>query len=217
VYYVGAKADQSASLQAELVMALFGGNPNDLNDLDVNGDGRIQTIILKGEQGHQDAEIRTSEVLLSFELADFDIDVLSVEVSNWNREQAYADTEDILREFGDSIELVLSNNDAMALGAITRMQESGYFRDANNDGVVDRHDESWIPVVGIDGIAEAVAEIESGSLYGTVTNDSESMAEAIIDLAVAVLLDSLDSLDSLDYTLEEERYIWIDYQPFTLE
>ena len=57
-YYVGADAKQSAELQAELIMDLFGNSEN-LNEFDLNQDNVIQTVILKGEQGHQDAEART--------------------------------------------------------------------------------------------------------------------------------------------------------------
>ena len=50
-YYVGAVASQSGIFQAEIIADLFGGNPNDLNELDLNDDNNIQVVILKGEQG----------------------------------------------------------------------------------------------------------------------------------------------------------------------
>ncbi len=88
-YYVGARAEQSGQMQARLVMDLFGNNPGELNQYDRNGDGKIQTIILKGEQGHQDAETRTSEVLYTFEKNGFAVETLALEVANWNRDEAY--------------------------------------------------------------------------------------------------------------------------------
>ena len=42
---------------------LYDGSPTDLSDLDKNDDNQIQMVILKGEQGHQDAEKRTSEII----------------------------------------------------------------------------------------------------------------------------------------------------------
>jgi methyl-galactoside transport system substrate-binding protein len=200
-YYVGARAEQSGQMQAELIMGLFGGDPNHLNGYDLNGDNRIQTVILKGEQGHQDAEIRTSEVVRSFKGAGFDQDILVTEVANWRRDEAYEKMDKILEQYGDEVEVILSNNDAMALGAIDRMLE----------GKV----EHWIPVVGIDGLEEAVAQIHAGYLYGTVLNDSRAQAEAIVDLAKAILLG--EDLSDLPFPLEDGKYIWIDYQSFTLE
>lgn len=207
-WYIGARAEQSARLQAELVMDLFGGDPTHLNDHDTNGDNAIQAIILKGEQGHQDAEIRTSEVVRSFADHGFVLDVLAVEVANWDRSQAFSRMDELLREHGEDLELVISNNDAMALGAISRMRQNGYFSEADRG-------ESWLPVVGIDGIDDAVEQIEDGYLYGTVKNDSLSMAEAIVELA-RIILDGRDPSE-LSFPIVDEKYIWIDYQPFVIE
>lgn len=214
-WYVGARAEQSGQMQADLVMELFGNDPKNLNEYDRNRDGRIQTIILKGEQGHQDAEIRTSEVVLSFRLKGFDLDILATEVANWDRDESYEKMGDIIKTFDSRIELVLSNNDAMALGAINRMRQNGMFTDSNGNGRVDRYDEGWIPVLGIDGIDQAVEQIKEGYLYGTVLNDSATMARAMMELGDAILFDK--SLNDLSFPIEEGKYIWIDYQVFTLE
>ncbi|MCG8481593.1 MAG: galactose ABC transporter substrate-binding protein [Spirochaetales bacterium] len=214
-YYVGARAEQSARLQAQLVIDLFGGDAAALNGHDKNGDGRIQTIILKGEQGHQDAEIRTSEVLRSFEERGFVLEVLTVHVADWDRTEAYDAMRDLLREHGAALELVISNNDAMALGAISRMRQDGYFADDNGNGRIDSGAERWLPVVGIDGIDGAVEQIEEGYLYGTVVNDSQRMAEAIAELA-EVIIAGRETTD-LSVPLTEGTYVWVDYRPFVFE
>lgn len=213
-WYVGARAAQSGQMQAELAMELFGSDPDNLNRYDRNGDGRIQTIILKGEQGHQDAEIRSSEVVRTFRNNGFVLDILITEVANWDRDEAYDKTGTLITHHGDAVELILSNNDAMALGAISRMRQMGFFKDSNENGRIDREDESWIPVLGIDGLEQAVQHIREGYLYGTVVNDSESMARAITALADAILHNR--DLSDLPFSLENGRYIWIDYKPLTL-
>ena len=214
-WYVGARAAQSGQMQAELAMELFGNNPMSLNRYDRNGDGQIQTIILKGEQGHQDAEIRTSEVVRTFRIHGFVLDILVTEVANWDRDEAYDKAGTLMAHHGDKVELILSNNDAMALGVISRMRQMHFFKDNNENGRIDREDESWIPVLGIDGLDQAVEQIRSGYLYGTVVNDSESMAEAMTALADAVLHDG--DLNALPYPLEDGKYIWIDYKALTIE
>ena len=211
-YYVGARAEQSGQMQARLVMDLFGGNPEALNRYDRNKDGTIQIVLLKGEQGHQDAEIRTREVLRSFESLGLPVVVLALEVANWNRDEAYEKMGRLLSSFQDQIELVVSNNDAMALGAISRMRQAGMFKDTNGNGRIDREDDIWIPVVGIDGLKEAEESIRDGYLYGTVKNDSLSMAKAMAELASALLDDK--KLSKLSFPLVDDKYIWIDYRPF---
>ena len=214
VYYVGAKAEQSAVLQAELVMELFGGNPIDLNGYDKNNDGKIQLIILKGQEGHQDAEIRTEVVVDELEAHGYSLEILKIKSADFRTSVAYEVVKDLLPLYRDQIEVIISNNDAMAIGAINALIEDGFFTDANADGIVDSKTENWLPVVGIDGIDEAFPLIENGYLYGTVLNDSESMAAAVIELANAIYNDN--DFSNLSFTLENGKYIWVDYNKYSL-
>ena len=211
-WYVGARAEQSGLLQADLAMDLFGDDPSNLGGQDRNGDNRIQTVILKGEQGHQDAEARTATVQAAFKNNGYVMDVLAVEVANWNRSEAYEKMRELLETLDEPPELILSNNDAMALGAISYMRQNGFFQDADGDGKVGRGDADWIPVLGIDGVPDAVAQINAGYLYGTVLNDAEAMARAIVNLAV-----QLKDPDYRAPSAASDRYIWVDYQAFFAE
>jgi methyl-galactoside transport system substrate-binding protein len=211
-YYVGARAEQSGQLQANLVMNLFGGDPAHLNRYDRNHDGVIQAIILKGEQGHQDAETRTSEVLRGFAKQKFKVEVLALEVANWSYDEAFRKMGRLLALYQSKVELVICNNDNMALGALARMRQAGMFRDTNHNGNIDRYDDGWIPVVGIDGLSVAETSIADGYLYGTVKNDSQSMASSMIELA-DVILGRTDS-SFLSVPLVNGKYLWIDYRPY---
>lgn len=213
VYYVGADAIESAQLQAQIVMELFGNNPKHLNEADQNKDGIIQAVILKGEQGHQDAEARTKYVIETLTIAGYTVEVLEVTIANFDQDQGQAAMDHLLALYGSDIEVVISNNDAMAMGAIISLTNNGYFQDTNNDGFIDRQTERWLPVVGIDGLDIALDKIDHGYLYGTVFNDSQNMAEAIIELA-DYLLNGKD-LSKMEYSLSDGRYIWISYQKIT--
>lgn len=214
VYYVGADAIQSATLQASLIMDIFGNSPS-LNQFDKNQDHIIQAVLLKGEQGHQDAEARTQYVVSSLLEAGYAIQILETDIDNWDRSIAKDSTLSWMKNYGDDIELIISNNDAMALGAIDALKETGYMDDVNQDGKIDNTVEPWLPVVGIDGLDEAVESIRSGYLYGTIVNDSKAMAEVIVELAEA--LQEGTSLDQLSLPITDGKYIWIDYQKLTLE
>lgn len=209
-FYVGARAEQSGRIQAELVTELFGGDPGKLNKYDKNGNNIIETVILKGEQGHQDAEIRTREVVRAFGEMGFALNILITEVANWKRDEAYDKMQPILEKFDGSIELVISNNDAMALGAISIMRQSGFFKDNNDNGKIDIDDETWLPVVGIDGLTEARDMIKQGYMYGTVLNDSHTQAKAIAELTDYILGGKTE--EEMEFPLENGKYIWIDYQ-----
>ena len=55
VYYVGAKAEESGTIQGQALAAYWTAHP----EADLNGDGIIQYVMITGEPGHQDAELRT--------------------------------------------------------------------------------------------------------------------------------------------------------------
>ncbi len=200
VYYVGTKGEQSAMMQADLIDNRFGNNPDSLNEYDQNGNGIIEAVILKGEQGHQDAEIRTTEVVRSLKEKGYKLDILVTEVANWSRNESYDKMKPILDTYKDRIELVISNNDSMAIGAIKAMRQAGMFT----------KDNLWIPVVGIDGLKESEDQIKNGYLYGTVLNDSKAQAKAIAELADCILNNR--SFNSMNFELIDYKYILVDYQ-----
>ena len=215
LFYIGADAAESAQLQASLVMDLFGNDPENLNMFDKNGDKVIQTVILKGEQGHQDAEARTKVVIESLEQAGYKLEVLDIVIANWDRNTAYGLTQSFMERNQDKLELIISNNDAMALGTIEKLKEMNVFLDTNQDGTIDREAEPWLPIVGIDGIAASLESIKQGYLYGTIVNDSDNMAKSIIELTDWILRKK--DLNDFPYPIVNEKYVWIHYQKLSLE
>jgi methyl-galactoside transport system substrate-binding protein len=162
-------------------------------------------VILKGEQGHQDAEERTKSVIEGLKGEGFKVEVLHTKVANWNETKAYRAMHEIMSEFGEDIELLISNNDAMAIGASKYLMDNGYFG-MEVDGVV-----TDIPfrIVGIDGLEEAKLLTKKGYMYGTIINDGKSMAEAIMQLSEYILE---NDEEKLQYELVDNKYILISYK-----
>ncbi len=212
-YYVGALADQSGRIQAEMAAELFPLEKENLGPYDKNKDNKIQLIIFKGEQGHQDAEIRTSTVIQTLKDMGYTLDIIATEPGNWSYLTAYELMGNLLDNNIKEIELILSNNDAMALGAIDQLKQEGYFLDSNNNGRIDKDDDTWIPIIGIDGIPEAVEHIKSGHLYGTVINDSVQQAEEIYKLTQYLLTESSEGIESQ----KRAQHTLVDYKMFRIE
>jgi methyl-galactoside transport system substrate-binding protein len=209
-YYVGADAIQSAQLQASLIMEMFGNNPQSLNQFDTNKDNIIQAVILKGQQGHQDAEQRTKYVVDSLLEEGYKVEVLEIAIANFDEQEGYQQMNRLVETFNDRIEVVISNNDAMALGAIRALVALEKIQDINNDGVIDPDNEPWIGVVGIDGLDRALAFLESNHLYGTIKNDSQEMVEIMLELTEWIIHEK--DLNEFPYTIENGQYVWVDYQ-----
>ena len=204
-FYVGSDPRESGIFQASMISTLFGGNPNNLNERDSNQDQVIQMVIFKGEQGHQDAELRTDYVQSTLIDMGFEIEVTHVIVANWNEIEAYHKALELFEDNYSSIEVIVSNNDAMALGIIRAMHE--YHEELLKQN--DEHQPYSIPIFGVDGIPRAIEMIDMGELNGTVINDASNQSSAIINLALAILS---NDLDSLEYDLVDNHYIWIPYK-----
>lgn len=179
LFYVGTDPTFEGKTQVKLLENIFGDPKSLSSTYDKNGDGKIQMVMIKGEIGHQDTERRSKAVLNQFAEDGYQVEVLTSTYCNWSKETAYNNFQDIVRDYGDKIELIVSNNDDMAIGAIDYLLEKGIF---SKD-----YDTQPIPVVGVDGIDVGLDYIRQGLLYGTVKNEGKQQAETIISIADVLL------------------------------
>ena len=168
LYYVGGDARQSGTMQGEIAAQVIRTD----HSVDRNADGKIQYVLLEGETGHQDAIIRTDSVVKTLQEQGITLEKLSYQFANWNRGQAENKMTQLIHHYGDEIELVLSNNDEMAMGAVAAYEASGYPKENR-------------PVIfGIDGLDSALDAIQNDLIQGTVYNDRAGQAEQISRLAM---------------------------------
>jgi len=130
----------------------------------------MQYIMLEGDKNNPEAIGRTKYSIHTIQEAGIKTEQLGLEICNWNRESAHIATTNFFSRFGDKIEVIIANNDEMAIGAIQALQEVNY-----NKGDKNR----TIPVVGVDATLEAQDYIRKGFMAGTVIQDANSMAKAM--------------------------------------
>lgn len=107
----------------------------------------------------------------------------------------------LIEQHQNKIELVLANNDDMALGAIDAYEKKNFT-------------ESTVPsFFGIDGTAVGLEAVSNGKLSGTVYNDKTGQAQAIVKLSEYLVLGK--SADDLEFT--KEKYIYTPYKKVTAE
>ena len=187
LYYVGADAKESAVLEAEIVADKYEKDPA---SLDKNGDGVISYVLLEGESNHQDSLIRTEWSVQTLKDRGVPIEKITGGIANWERSQASALMEQWLELYPDTIELVLSNNDDMALGAIDALDRAGGKK---------------ISVVGIDGTTQGQDAVQSGKMLGTVSSDKTGYATAIFTIAAAA---GMGETIPGEITLDKGKYYW---------
>ncbi|HEX3039490.1 MAG TPA: galactose ABC transporter substrate-binding protein [Caproiciproducens sp.] len=204
-WYVGAKAEQSGTLSGELIADYFKANKG----ADKNGDGTVQYVMLQGEPGHQDATLRTKYSVEAIEKAGFKTEKLAADTAMWDKVKATDLMKTFIASKGiDKIEAVLANNDDMALGAIEALKAAGY-----NKGDKTK----YIPVVGVDATAPALAAMADGSLLGTVLNDGENQGKATVNIAVAAAQGKEINKANVGYDVTDGKYVWIPYVKVTAE
>ena len=205
IWYVGAKAEESGTQSGQIIADYFKAHP----EADKNGDGKIQYIMIRGEQGHQDATLRTEYSTKAMKEAGFEIVELGSDTANWDKVQATDKMKGFISAVGiDNIEAVLANNDDMALGAIEALKAEGY-----NMG----DPKKYIPVVGVDATAPALEAMSKGEMLGTVLNDADNQGIAAVKIAYLAADDKPITDETLGYHVTDGKYVWIPYRPVTAE
>lgn len=188
VTYVGCDARQSGTMQGEIIADLG------LDVLDKNGNGKVDYIMIEGDPENIDAKYRTEFSVKALEDAGLEVNELDDQVGNWDQATAQQLVANSLSQYGDDIEVVFCNNDAMALGALQSIQAAG--RTVGED----------IFLVGVDALTEALDCVSEGTMTGTVFNDHISQSHSAADAAANYLTGA-----------GNEHYIGCDYVKVTAD
>ena len=186
VTYVGCDARQSGTFQGEMIAELG------MDKLDMNGNGKVDYIMVEGDPENVDAQYRTEFSIKALEEAGLTVNCLTDQVGNWQQDQAQQIVANALGQHGNDIEVVFCNNDSMAMGALQAIQAAG--RTVGKD----------IYLVGVDALSEALEAVIAGTMTGTVFNDHFSQSHSAADAAINYLTGA-----------GNEHYIGCDYVKVT--
>ena len=199
-YYVGFDAAGGGAVQGKLITDYLAGA--DAAKLDRNGDGTIGYVLCIGDVGHNDSKARTEGIRKAlgtwngstdpgaakegsatvggktFRVVELEGKAMTgTDGSTWNANAATEAMGGWATKFGSQIDLVVSNNDGMAMGCL---QASNY--------------PSGVPIFGYDANADAIEAIGAGKLTGTVSQNVDAQASATLQ----VLRNLLDGLTGSD-------------------
>ena len=125
----------------------------------------------------------------------------------WDRVKGQEKMAAFLAANEGKIEAVLANNDDMALGAIEALKSEGYFG----------ADKKFMPVVGVDATAPALAALKDGTLLGTVLNDAKNQGKATLMLTYVLAKGETPTKENTGYEITDGKYVWVDYKMILLE
>lgn len=145
-YYVMHQSTDGVKQGYDIAVKLFNAFPTP---------GKGKVLALQGMLGNDAAVERYQGFLNALEEYP-DVELLDMQVCNWNPQCALSTTETWLARYAD-VDGVWSANDLMALGAIQALKAKGLA--------------GKVKVVGIDGISGALAAVDSGDMVCTVANN----------------------------------------------
>ncbi len=201
VWYVGTASAEAGIIQGQMVADMWKANP----EWDRNGDGVLNYVLLKGEPGHPDAEARTKFAVDVIVENGVEVNELELQTGMWDSVKGKELMDAWLAKHGDEIEFVIANNDGMALGAIESLKGNGYFGEG-----------TYMPVVGVDAIPDALEQIKGNLMAGTVLNDAKNQGQATFDLAYNVAMGK-DPLDGTEWVLDGNKAVRVPYVAVTID
>ncbi len=199
-YYVGFDAAGGGAVQGQLIVDYL--SSADPAVVDRNGDGVIGYVLCIGDVGHNDSKARTQGIrealgtwngstdpgqavegsanvggtqMKVVELAS--MAMTGLDGSTWNANAATDAMLNWATSLGNQIDMVISNNDGMAMGCL---QASNY--------------PEGVPIFGYDANADAIEAIGAGRLTGTVSQNVDAQATATLQV-IRNLLDGLTGND----------------------
>ena len=200
-WYVGTASAEAGVIQGEMMAQMWQDNP----EWDRNGDGIVQYVLLKGEPGHPDAEARTKYAVDVMVEKGLKVEELELQTGMWDSVKGKELMDGWIAKHGDAIELVITNNDGMALGAIQSLNANGYFDNGK-----------YMPVFGVDAIPDALEQIKAGKMGGTVLNDAKNQGKASFELAYNVAIGK-DPLDGTTWKFDENKAVRVPYVAVTID
>ncbi len=224
--FVGTDAPEAGHMQGKMIGEYVLEN---YDAIDLNGDGTISYAMFMGQLGNVEAIYRTQygvedadaaltaagkPALEYFDASNTDKYQVDQE-GNWSATAANNYMNTNLAQYnednGNMIEIVICNNDGMAEGVITALNDKGY-----NLGT---EDSVTIPVFGVDATDAAKQLIADGKMTGTIKQDAEGMANGIAYLAKNVGAGKDLMADTGDFNISENvsNKIYIPYATYTGE
>ena len=219
--YVGTDYTMAGHMQGKMIGEYVLAN---YDALDINGDGIISYVMFKGQEGNLEADARTQygvedadavltaagkPALKFYDDANASKYLLD-QNGAWSAAQGQEHMQTLLSKYnednGNMVELVIANNDDMALGAISALQAAGY----NVEGA------RYIPVFGVDATDAAKEKIADKSMTGTIKLDAVGMANAVV-LIAQNLIAGKNAFEGVTGDLEGTWRINIPYAPYTGE
>ena len=180
IWYVGTDAKAAGAIQGDMLTKLW----KEQNvEVDRNENGKLDYVLVEGEETHFDAIRRTNGFLENS--SGINLNRLENMAADWKRTIAHDKFSELDKEIINHVEAVVCHNDDMALGIYD------YYK-AN---------QMEIPVIlGINNNSEMNEKIKADEIYGTVDNDIEGQVTYMSKLLDDILQGQAKEFEKVWYS-----------------
>ena len=167
------------------------------------GQTEVNYLLLRGTDGLVHTTLRCESALKAMEDAGLTLNEVAVIDADYDRNTAKNALAELLPDL--EYDCIISNNDAMAIGAIMALQEAGM-------------DPKAVPIVGIDATADGVEELKNGNLAMTVYQSSEGQAAGAVRAAIN-MLEGKELTEGTDNEISADNpyVVYVPFLPVTPE
>ena len=196
----------AGSIQADIVDDYFKKSPQKLGP-----DKAINLILFLGQLGHPAQIYRTEAVLKDLAKKGYKVTIVAKDTANWQPDEAQQKMDAWLNAYKGKFNLILANNDSMALGAVESLITAKYVddpahptKDVDGDGTFLK-----VPVIGVDATQVALRSMAEHKLYATVLQDAAAQSATAFELAYTLATRgyvdgaTINGIKPLDKPIEE--------------
>lgn len=178
--YVGSQEFDAGRMQGEFLTQFF------------KGKTEIRYVLFMGQLGLENTNERTRGVKETLTKAGFKLTKVYEDTAEWDRFKAMNQMQQLMG-MGRPFDVVICNNDEMALGVIEAMKSA-------------KMDLKKIPVVGIDATPAAKEAVKKGEMAMTVFQNAKAQGAVALDIAIKAAKGQ-----------KIEKFGWVPFEPVTIE
>jgi len=179
--YVGSQEFDAGRMQGEFLAKFFKGKKTEL-----------RYVLFMGQLGLENTNERTRGVKETLTKAGFKLTKVYEDTAEWDRFKAMNQMQQFLGTNKD-FDVVICNNDEMALGAIEALKTAG-------------KDLKAIPVVGIDATPPAKEAVKNGEMAMTVFQNAKAQGRVALEFAIKAAKGQ-----------KIDKFGWVPFEPVTID
>ncbi len=166
----------AGTIQADIIDNYFKKNPGKL------APGKtINALFLLGQLGHPAQKYRTEAVKAGLIAKGYKLNVIAEDTANWKPDEAQQKMDAWIAAYNGKFNIVITNNDGMALGAVESLLTAKYTKADAADGTILK-----VPVLGVDATQVALKSMSENKLYATVLQSAKGQSGTAFALALAM-------------------------------